>query len=132
MYEEGVSVMRFKDCIIAWDEDTGEIKVGPYPERGRTRHLSASVGAVFSDVHEMNGRQQALKTFVEFATLAVNSNLNVDDMHTAFLNIDEYRWLIAPDATGSEEGPDWFYEMLKKPDESELKNDGRRQSEADE
>ena len=64
--------MRFKECIIAWDDDTGEIKVGPYPERGRTRHLRASVGAVFSDVHEMNGRQQALKTFVEFATLAVN------------------------------------------------------------
>ena len=43
--------MRFKECVIAWDNDTGEIKVGPYPEIGHTRHLRASVGAVFSDIH---------------------------------------------------------------------------------
>tara|TARA_Y100001938_G_scaffold137831_1_gene202577 strand:+ start:543 stop:920 length:378 start_codon:yes stop_codon:yes gene_type:complete len=110
--------MRFKECIIAWDNDTGEIKVGPYPERGHTRHLKASVGAVFSDVHEMNGRQQALKTFVEFATLDVNSGLTVNALHKEFLKIDEYRWLIAPDIQGSEAGPDWFYRMLRKPDES--------------
>jgi hypothetical protein len=111
--------MRFKECIIAWDNDTGEIKVGTWPpETNMTKHLPCSIGAPFIEVREMNGRQQALKTFVEFATLAVNTGLTVDALHKEFLNIDEYRWLIAEDIEGSEEGPDWFYRMLRKPDDS--------------
>jgi len=119
--------MRFKECIIAWDDDTGEIKVGPWPpETNLTRHLPCSIGAPFYD--KMGARQQALKVFVEFACLAVKSGLTVDALHKAFLSIDEYRWLIAEDMKGSKEGPDWFYEMLKDTDESGLKMYSGKQS----
>ncbi|MEX1180588.1 MAG: hypothetical protein WEB63_07240 [Cucumibacter sp.] len=41
--------------------------------------------------------------FIEFHTLVVRDGISLDEAHGAFLAIDEYRAMIAPDIPGAAE-----------------------------
>jgi hypothetical protein len=49
------------------------------------------------------GDKQLLAMFILFNTLVVRDGVKPSDAHTAFLDIDEYRRTISPDAPGAED-----------------------------
>jgi hypothetical protein len=47
--------------------------------------------------------KQLLAMFILFNTVTVRDGISVEDAHNAFLQIDEYRKTISPDAPGAEQ-----------------------------
>lgn len=60
-------------------------------------------GACHLEVTEARGDKSALLMFIEFHTLVVRDGISLDEAHGAFLAIDEYRAMIAPDIPGAAE-----------------------------
>ena len=63
---------------------------------------SRTGGAAFVAVRKMTGLKSELRLFVEFQTLVVRDGIDPQEAHKAFLVVDEYRKLIAPDIVGAD------------------------------
>ena len=89
------------------DEDIG---VFPWPDPQRLSDIfPCTVGACNMSLHDLSPQRQALQMMAELATILANTNLSRAAIHKAFLEIDEYRWLLSSDSNGSEDAPDWFW-----------------------
>lgn len=103
--------MKYKDCLIAytpaWDESSqtkGQIKVGYCPdEDGWSDAYSYTTGGVFTNRQKMDHWQQVSMMFADFHAAVVRDGVDPQDVHKAFLAIDEYRKVISPDIKGAEE-----------------------------
>ena len=95
--------MKFLEAMIAYNNGTDEIKVGPWPDRtGCSDSYDATVGACETAIHELTPDQQLVALFNRFHTAVVSDGIDVQAAHRAFLEIDEYRRSISPDIEGAE------------------------------
>jgi len=103
--------MKYREALIAWTPNTGQIRVGPLLREGDpdwTAHPIKYVskgGAAFTVLRRCeNATLRDLMLFIEFHTIVVRDRIPVDAAHREFLKIDEYRRRIAPDIHGAEGG----------------------------
>ncbi len=95
--------MKYTECMIAWNRETDQIAVGPWPDRtGWSRGYRMTVGASFLSVGAMTPTERDAQLLCDFHTVVVRDRVPVEAAHVAFLAIDEYRRLIAPDCPGAD------------------------------
>jgi endonuclease YncB( thermonuclease family) len=100
--------MKFLEAMIAWNPNTDEVDVGPWPDRsGWSRRYRRTVGACFTELRDMSGEERERRLFIDFNTLVVRDGVPPAAAHKAFLKIDEYRSSISPDMPGAEGGDVW-------------------------
>jgi hypothetical protein len=84
--------MKLAETMIAWDPKTGEVKIGPVPDRtGWSRHLPKTVGACYVDFQEASPTEKLVHLFTYFVAITVHDGVDPAVVHKAFLGIDEYR-----------------------------------------
>jgi hypothetical protein len=94
--------MRFTEAMVAWDPDTGGVRVGPWPDRtGWSDSYPMTDGACEARIHTMTPDQRVAQVFVMFHALVVRDGIPPDAAHRAFLAIDEFRAHISPDIPGA-------------------------------
>lgn len=94
--------MKILECMYGWNTG-GDVKVGPWPDKTDwSFDYELTGGACYSHWHEMSPEMQALQIFIEFHTMVVRDEVDPQKAHAAFLKIDEYRRLIAPDIPGAQ------------------------------
>jgi len=101
--------MKYRDCMIVWTPidshvykaTAGRIEVGPHPPRNDDfgKNYAYSGGSCFLDRKRYPLWQQVALMLTDFHQIVVR---NPQVVHTAFLAIDEYRAVIAPDIDGAE------------------------------
>lgn len=95
--------MKFTEAMIAWNHDSDQIKVGPWPERNDwSDAYEATTGACETRLHLMTPDQQRALLFIHFNTIVVGDGVDVQAAHRAFLKIDEYRNDISPHLPGAD------------------------------
>ena len=106
--------MKYKDCLVAWNPGTDQVRVGPLRSSGVpdwTRHpvrYRMKGGGAFGHVRECEDEFQLIMLMMlEFHTLAVRDKIPLDALHQAFLLIDEYRARISPDIPGADPADGW-------------------------
>jgi hypothetical protein len=102
--------MKQLECMIAWtspdDEyftDTaGKIEIGPWPDKtGWSDRYCYTTGACEMSLHEASADGRIMQLFLDFNAIVVRDGINPQEVHKAFLKIDEYRQHIAPDMDGA-------------------------------
>lgn len=104
--------MKQIETIIAWTparwaelkpETAGQIVVLPVPdEAGTSKHFMMRAGASSSALVALSEEARIARLFIDFQTIVVRDGLDPQEVHRAFLAIDEYRFRIAPDTEGAE------------------------------
>jgi hypothetical protein len=104
--------MKLIEAMIAWNPEeypagsnpsAGQIEVGQWPDKaGWSRRYRRTVGACFTETHEMSNAERERQMFLDFHTCVVRDGIDPQKAHKAFLVIDEYRMLISPDIEGAE------------------------------
>lgn len=95
--------MKYPETMIAWNSNSNEIKVGPWPDAtGWSRNYSFTTGANNMAIHDLSNDQQVANLFVNFNKVVVRDGVGVNAAHKAFLKIAEYRQFIAPDMDGAD------------------------------
>lgn len=95
--------MKFTEAMIAWNNDSDQIKVSPWPDTtGWSDDYDATVGACEIAIHDLTPDQQIAALFARFLTATLSAGIDVQAAHRAFLEIDEYRRSISPDIEGAE------------------------------
>jgi hypothetical protein len=104
--------MNYSELRVLWKPGTPENKstqvlVVPLEPIGRSHtlekiffgdHTAYSCGAVYSDVLNGTTAQNMKRVMVDFNTLVVRDHMDVDAVHAAFCEIQEYRDQLSPDA----------------------------------
>jgi hypothetical protein len=94
--------MKMSEAMVAWDPDTGGVRVGPWPDRiGWSDSYPMTDGACEARIHAMPPDQQVAQVFILFHALVVRDGIPPDAAHRAFLAIDEFRAHISPDIPGA-------------------------------
>jgi hypothetical protein len=101
--------MKWRDAMILWnpaerchgrpDLEPGIVRVIRHP--GDDRCFALSTGACNAWHGRLRGNVALVKLLAEFHTLVVRDGLDPQVVHDAFLEIDEYRTVIAPDCPGA-------------------------------
>lgn len=95
--------MKYKETMVAYNHG-GPIRTGPWPDRtGWSDDYQSSVGACELRVQEANREGRAIIMLLDFHHAVVRDRVPVAEAHKAFLNIDEYRDMMACDVPGVEE-----------------------------
>ena len=97
--------MKFSEALIAWDDKSDKIKVGPWLASVSTKwsdDYDMTGGACETRLHRMTEAQRAAMLFITFNTIVVRDGVDVQAAHRAFLAIDEYRALISPGMEGAD------------------------------
>jgi hypothetical protein len=90
--------MKYQECMIAYNPDSSEIEVGPWPDRtGWSDKYRSTVGACFSWVQKSSRDRRDVYMLLEFHHAVVRDGVPVAAAHAAFCRIDEYRELMAAD-----------------------------------
>jgi hypothetical protein len=104
--------MNYSKLRVLWKPGTPENKstqvlVVPLEPIGRSHTLEKlffgdtrawSCGAVYSDVQNATPAQNMKRVMIDFNTLVVRDHMDVDAVHAAFCEIQEYRDQLSPDA----------------------------------
>lgn len=98
--------MKYQQAMIVWtppatpgkraDPLAGKIAVVPFGENGPEpagagRDYMKSIGACFGSVARLTPDQVRGQVFIDFASLVREERMDVDRVHRAFMEIDEYR-----------------------------------------
>lgn len=104
--------MKHTDAIIAWTpvrwadlkpETAGQVVVLPAPDAaGEAKRYMMRAGASSSALATLTEEARVARLFIDFQTLVVRDGIDPQVAHRAFLEIDEYRFRIAPDTEGAE------------------------------
>ena len=90
--------MKAKECMFAWNSNSNEIEVGPWPAKTRwSARYAKTGGATYSYVQEMSHKELIGYLFIEAVHLIIRDNVNPLAVHNAFYQIDEYRDGLASD-----------------------------------
>jgi hypothetical protein len=90
--------MKAKECMIAWNRNSNEIEVGPWPDQTKwSRRYQSTGGAAFLNVQEMSHTELVGYLFIEAMHLIIRDNVSPSAVHKAFYQIDEYRDGLAAD-----------------------------------
>ena len=103
--------MKQIEAIIAWTplrwaalkpETAGEVAVLPLPDTGEeAKRYMMRAGASSSGLRALSEEARIARLFIDFQTLVVRDGIDPQVAHRAFLQIDEYRYRIAPDTEGA-------------------------------
>ena len=89
--------MKFTEAMIAWNDKSDKIKVGPWPDcTGWSDDYATTVGACFTNLHKMTEEQRYTQLFIYFNAAVVEDGVDVQAAHREFLKIDEYQVLRSP------------------------------------
>jgi hypothetical protein len=105
------------------------VRIGPLlgeDDADWTRPYNMTCGAAYMKWREAGPIEIAVKVMLKFHTIVVRDRIDPRIAHEAFLVIDEYRWLISPDAKGAEDQPDAFATALAADLETLRKRKGPR------
>lgn len=95
--------MKILECMYGWNTG-GDVMVGPWPDRTDwSFDYELTGGACYRHWHDMSPEMLALQIFIEFHTMVVRDGVDPQKAHNAFLKIEAYRKLIAPDVDGAED-----------------------------
>lgn len=84
--------MKAKESIIAWNSNSDEVKVGPWPDRtGWSRFYEMTGGAAFAHMHELSHDQLKAYLFIEAMSMIIEDKVDPFAVHRALLELDEYR-----------------------------------------
>ena len=90
-----------REAMIAWNRETAEIRVGPWPDQtGWSKRYRSTDGACMSFWRELDDTGLALMIFITFCQIVVRDSVPPQAAHAAFLEIDEYRGRLSPDMPG--------------------------------
>lgn len=93
--------MKLLDAGIGWNPGTNQIGVGPWPDlTGWSDRYAFTNGA--GAPAQKTADLQLLMLFITFNTIVVRDRVDLDNVHRAFLTIDEYRQRISPDTPGAD------------------------------
>jgi hypothetical protein len=100
--------MKYEECMIAYDPNSNRIRVGPWPDRrGWSDDYIFTVGACFMLNRQCQlTRDQLLRRvqlLLEFHHAVVRDAVPFDEAHKAFLQIDEYRDMMAHDVPSGDQ-----------------------------
>lgn len=119
--------MKIRETMTAWTPNTewyddystkGQVRIGPLIGEGmadwtkgerHTDDLPFSGGAAWLEMRNAPVHEALVRMFVEFHSMVFRDGIDPLVAHQAFLGIDEYRWALAADVPGAEEGPRGFY-----------------------
>lgn len=103
--------MKQIEAIIAWTpvrwaalkpDTAGEVVVLARPDAGEeARRYMMRAGASSSGLRALSDEARIARLFIDFQTLVVRDGIDPQVAHRAFLQIDEYRYRIAPDTEGA-------------------------------
>lgn len=103
--------MKQIEAVIAWTplrwaelkpETAGQVMVLALPDTGEeAKRYMMRAGAVFSGLQALSEEARIARLFIDFQTLVVRDGIDPQAAHRAFLQIDEYRYRIAPDTEGA-------------------------------
>ena len=93
--------MKMREAMIAWNRDTAEVRVGPWPDQtGWSKSYGRTDGACMSFWHELDDTGLAMMIFITFCQIVIRDDVPPQAAHSAFLEIDEYRARLARDVPG--------------------------------
>jgi hypothetical protein len=100
--------VKLRETMICWngpDCSRGEpltVEAGPYPDRfGWSERYDCSDGACWLiDWRKFSADERLLRLFVMFTILTIRDQVPAEEVHRAFLAIDEYRKALPPDVPG--------------------------------
>jgi hypothetical protein len=82
--------MKAKDTMIAYNPDTGEVKVGPWPDNtGWSDGPYSTTGACYLNRHKYP-KCFKMMVFIDAIHLIVRDKMDPMTVHKALLAIDEY------------------------------------------
>ena len=98
---EAFLTMKLAEIMYAWTPATwesptaGEVRVGVHPDRvGWTRPFASCLGACDLSFVEASDSERIIQMFVAFHAMVVRDGIDPQVVHTAFLEIDEYRAIV--------------------------------------
>ncbi|MDP4022184.1 hypothetical protein Q8W71_06095 [Methylobacterium sp. NEAU 140] len=103
--------MKQTEAIIAWTparwselrpETAGQVAVLPVAEAEAAKRYMIRSGASSAALRTLPEEARIARLFIDFQTLVVRDGIDPQAAHRAFLQIDEYRYRIAPDTEGAE------------------------------
>lgn len=90
--------MKAKECMFAWNPDSSQVEIGPWPDKTRwSDKYDMTGGATYSHVREKEGAELVGYMFIEAMHLIIRDNVDPIAVHNAFCLIDEYRQGLAQD-----------------------------------
>ncbi len=104
--------MRYKDCMIAWNPNTDQIRVDWFraPHYGRWADAPIdyfiTVGGCETAVKRMDRKTTQHRVLSEFVSAVARDGVDVKAAYMEFIKIDEFKWAIPIDCDGAEEEPD--------------------------
>jgi len=104
--------MNYSELRVLWkpgkpDRKSKQVLVVPLEPIGRSHtleknffgdHTAYSCGAVYTAVQKATPAQNRRHVLIDFVTLVVRDHMEVDAVHAAFCEIQEYRDQLSPDA----------------------------------
>jgi hypothetical protein len=82
--------MKAKNSMIAYNTETGEVRVGPWPDKTQwSRPFPAATGACYLDRHK-HPAQWKMMVFIDAIHIIVREKIDPMTVHNALLAIDEY------------------------------------------
>ena len=103
--------MKQIEAIIAWTplrwaalkpETAGRVVVLALPDPAEeAKRYMMRAGASASGLRSLSEEARIARLFIDFQTLVVRDGIDPQAAHRAFLQIDEYRYRIAPDTDGA-------------------------------
>ena len=96
-------MLSLTNYMVAYDRETGEIEVGPWPDKtGWSKRLPSTDGCCFSERRQFTLSQRLLMVFIDFHTTVVGAGIDPIKAHREFLKIDEFAEHVAPDLVGED------------------------------
>jgi hypothetical protein len=84
--------MNAKDSMLCWTPDTYQVAIVPWPDRaGRSDRYDMTTLACNAEVQRMSFKERQALVFIEAMHLIVRDGMNPLEVHTALLQLDEYR-----------------------------------------
>ena len=90
--------MRFKECLIAWNPNSNQVKVGPWPDPYNwSGKYTMTGGAANLDVRSMETVFVMARMLYEFWMIVTVDRVDLDAVHNAFMAIDKYAKMVKRD-----------------------------------
>jgi len=95
--------MKAKESIIAWNQNSDQVEVGPWPDRtGWSKSYAMTGGAGCANVQDMSHDQLKAYLFIEAMHMIIRDKVDPFAVHRALLKLDVYRDGLAEDMPQSE------------------------------
>ena len=95
--------MKSTEAMIVWNNQTGEVNVGPWPDKtGWSNHWPRKFRTSYGDAEFAEGLPDLHKMLRDFHWCVLESGIDPMKVHCEFLKIDEYRLGIQASVPGSE------------------------------